>query len=132
MSRLDDADFAFFLSSNSSNKQRRPSIYERGRVWTSDVSRRTSSKRLTYRIRELSQCSFTPQLTRKGDNVRSSFQSRLAKDSRSREQSRVITEFMRQHEETKKLCQYSFKPDLSLTSKFRFSRYLTRPIKISY
>jgi hypothetical protein len=131
MNRLVDPDFSFFFRNLAGVSRHRTSLYDRGMTWRSELSRRNSSKKLTSQIRESSNCTFRPHLTRKGRSISSSFRTRLNSDLRSRENSKIISEFLRKERNNDEM-NFSYRPDLSLTQKFNFSRYVTRKIVITH
>ena len=139
MNRLRDPDFSYFFSATtrlgSGDREfgglRRTSLYDRGRIWRTEKMRSQSRIRLESEIIEFSKCTFSPELSRKGRAVSSSLSSRMNVYKGLQDERRTIATFLKAQREHK-LNDHPFRPDLSLTRKYKFSRYLTKPIRITY
>ena len=137
MERLADPDFAFFLKPSVSKpsqapvtlRHTNPHLYNRTIEWRRQVTQQIERKRLHAHVNEIRSCSFSPSISRRGRSVDSSFHSRLRSDQRLREEKKIIAQFLKSQAE-QEITYHSFHPDLTVTSKFNLSKYLTRPIKI--
>ena len=139
MERLSDPDFAFFLhgagASAARNEilqfTRQQPLYDRALRWRTDRSQKLESRRLQARVQELRSCSFSPNISHRSRSIKSSFSVRMQADQEAREERRVIGQFLKNQTELE-LLNHPFHPNLSKTSKFKISRYLTRPIRIPH
>lgn len=133
MDRASDPDFSFFLKSpvvRRTSISRGPvAVFQRGLEWRSRRSIQLDSIRLANDLNRSSMCTFIPEITRRGKSVEQSFKLRLSADGQRREHSRIVSEFIRQQREESASI-HPYKPDLSQTRSFRFTQYLSRPIKI--
>lgn len=137
MERLTDPDFAFFLNSSAPVRATaklffpKTSVYDRTVQWRDQISQRLERKQLHANLAEIRSCSFSPIISRRSRSISSSFASRLQLDQRLRNEKKVIAEFLKRQTE-QETENHPFRPDLSMTSKFKLSKYLTRPIKIPH
>ena len=139
MERLADPDFAFFLKPKSqvqplkapsTSKKAPPYLYNRTVEWRRQVTQQIERKRLHAYVNELRSCSFTPSISRRSRSIDSSFDSRLTSDQRLREEKKIIAQFLENQSEQEIMKRNTFHPDLTVTSKFNLSKYLSRPIRI--
>ena len=137
MERLSDPDFAFFFrleterNPNRSVQPIRSCIFDRTVRWKSEKNQKAEMKRLHACINELRACHDVPKISRRGRSVSSSFSARYKADLQAREENKVIAEFLKAQAENE-AKNHPFQPDLSVTTKFKISKYITKPIRIPH